>query len=705
MSVIQKIRDKGAIVIIVVICVAIVSFLLQDAFFGKSSMISQQTAVGKVNGESLEAADFERRVSDQEAMMSQNMPGNTLDAESKQYIREQVWNSFINEQITKVEYAKLGIVVTEAELADQYYGKHPHPMVLQQFGNPQTGEYNPEAVRAIPQQIRQSGAQGEELRRQLIRFEQGLTESLLDEKYKSLLKQGVYYPKWLAAQQETEGKELANISYVNVPYATVADSTVKVSASEINDYIQKHKSAFEMEEGRNIEYITFDALPSAADSAAALAELNSLKAELDTMKNVEAFVNNNSTTKYFDFFIPNSASRHPYKDSIKNLPVGTVYGPYIDQNTIAYAKVIDRKVMPDTVKFRHIFIAIKQGESDSAAKAKADSLSGAIAKGADFAQLVATFSDDQESKAKNGEYEMTPNMQFVPEIKDFVFAEGSKAAGTKVLKLPVGYSVLQVMEQKNFGPAMKVAYLTKTVDPSAETTNKAYSAAGEFAAKYKDKAAFDKAVQEAGLTKRIANDIRSTDLIVRGLGESQELVKWAYKSSKGAVSDVISLDDRYLVAALTGIRTAGVATAAEAGPQVEPIVRQIKKAGIIAEKFKNPANLQAAADATKQPIMQAKDITFVNAYIPTLGFEPRVAGASFDKSLTSKVSAPIHGQAGVYVIKVDGYVANPNNQTDYAMLKNAFEQGFRGIIDQTLFTVLKKQANVTDDRGKIALSR
>ncbi|UYQ92862.1 SurA N-terminal domain-containing protein [Chitinophaga horti] len=696
MSVIQKIRDKYAVVIIVVICLAIVAFLLQDAFFGRNSMMSQSTSVGKVNGETLEISEYDNRLRQQEALVRRQMPDGNLDAQTQQYVREQVWNSFINEQINKEEFSKLGITVTDAEVSDQFFGKNPHRLVQQQFTDPQTGVFNVEAVRSIPQRLKTE--QNPELREQVLQFESALTQTLLDDKYKSLLKQGIYYPKWIGAQQANDGKELASISYVNVPYATIADSTVKVTESEMNDYIQKHKAMFQAEEGRRVEYVSFDALPSAADSAAAIAELTELKKELDTTAEVAAFINNNSTTKYFDEFIPNSASRHPYIDSIKNLATGTVFGPYVDQNTIGYAKIISRKIVPDSVKFRHIFIALKPGLTDSAAKRTIDSIAGAVRGGADFAALVQTYSDDAESKAKNGEYELTITAQFIPELKDFAFAEGNRGK-TEVVKLPnIGYSLMQVQEQKNFGPAMKIAYLTKTVDPSAETSSKAYNNAGEFAAKYKTQAEFDKAVQEKGLNKRIADNIRPVDMVVPGLGESRELVTWAYKAEKGNISNVISLEDRYIVAVLTGAREAGTAPLSEVRPMVEPEVRKQKKAAMIEEKLKSPANLQAAASASNQPVLQVGEITFLNGFIPSLGFEPRVAGAAFNKALTGKVSAPIHGNAGVYVIKVDAYTANPNAQADFVLQKNAFEQNFRSTIDQALFQVLKKQADIKDNR-------
>jgi peptidyl-prolyl cis-trans isomerase D len=88
-----------------------------------------------------------------------------------------------------------------------------------------------------------------------------------------------------------------------------------------------------------------------------------------------------------------------------------VFGPYVDGANYVLAKMVDRRIMPDSVKVRHILI--KTGEkgqptlADSIAKKRIDSIAGAAQAGADFNTLVLTYSDDQGSKNTMGEYEFT----------------------------------------------------------------------------------------------------------------------------------------------------------------------------------------------------------------------------------------------------------------------------------------------------------
>jgi peptidyl-prolyl cis-trans isomerase D len=698
MSVIQKIRDKYAVVIIVLICLAIVSFLLQDVFFGRNSMFSQSTNVGKVNGEELDYREYQQRIENMQERMRQQMPGASLDDQTQQYIREQAWDQFLREKIMQAQYEELGIEVTQAEVTDQIYGKNPHPLVLQYFADPQTGKFDRTVLQRVAEQVKQDPSG--QMSQQLLAFDQMITEYQKNQKYITLVHQGIYYPKWLAQMEQESNAQNANISYVQVPYASIADSTIKVTDAELNAYIQEHKALFEVKENRRIEYVAFNALASAADSALARTEFEKLRAELDTTPDVAGFIKLNSELPYYDGYAPRNTIQVPAKDSIIDLPIGKTYGPYQDNNLLVYAKVIDRKTLPDTVKIRQILVAIQPGVSDSVAKSRADSLEAVIRGGGDFAALATQFSDDPNSKQTGGEYTLTPNGYFANEleaVKEFAF-EGTSGA-LKVVKMPIGYAVVKITEQKNFGPALKIAYLAKPVDASSTTSSEALALANDFASKNGDWKTFEKTVQEKGLDKRQQN-LAPMDFVIPGLGSSREIVSWAYKADKGEVSPVFTLEDKFVVAVLTAAREAGTAPLDEVRPQVEAEVKKNKKAEQIIAKMKSPATVEAAASATNQPVLTADGISFATPFIPSLGFEPRVSGAAFNKAWgTAKATAPIQGNGGVYVLKVNTYVPSGQPALDYAQQRTAYEQNLRQLTDNQLFEALKKKSNVKDDRA------
>ncbi|WP_341834058.1 SurA N-terminal domain-containing protein [Chitinophaga pollutisoli] len=697
MSVIQKIRDKYAVWIIVLICLAIVSFLLQDVFFGRSGM-SQSNVVGKVNGEELTIADYQRRIEFTTDQMRQRMPGQTFDEEAQQYFREEAWNGFLRENIMAKQYEALGIVVTDAELVDAYSVNNPHPMVRQQFSNRETGAYDP----SLLQQFNQAARQDPNMKAQILAFEQSIVEYQQNLKYYSLINKGIYYPKWLAKQQQEDAAKNANIGYVQVPYATIADSTIKPTDSELNKFIADNKAMFEVPEGRKIEYVSFDVIPTAADSAAAFAEIQKLKAEMDTTPDVTQFVKLNSEYNQYDGYVSRSAIQVPNKDSIIDLPKGASFGPYIDGNMLVYAKMLDRKNMADTVKIRQVLIFAQQG-SDSIAKRQADSVEAVVRGGGDIAAIASAISQDPAAKENGGEVTLAPHTDVpaeLAEVKTFAF-EGATGA-VKTVKLPIGYAVVKITEQKNIGPALKIAYLGKRVDASSASSNDMLTAANEFAAANTNRTAFDKTVQEKGLNKRIAENIQPMDFVLPGLGSSREIVSWAYSAGKNEVSRVFSLEDRFVIAVLTSIREKGTAPLDEVRPTVEAEVRKLKKAEQIIAKLGTPANLDAAAKATNQPVLTAEGVNFSSSYAPALNFEPRVIGAAFNKAWgTNKVSAPIQGQAGVFVIQVNNYTTADVPALDYAQQSQAFEGGIQQLIQQQLFqSVLKKNSSVKDNRAE-----
>ena len=60
MSIIQKIRDKAAVVLTVMISISLIAFLVQDAFIGGNNNLfgGQPSAVGSINGNEVELLDF-----------------------------------------------------------------------------------------------------------------------------------------------------------------------------------------------------------------------------------------------------------------------------------------------------------------------------------------------------------------------------------------------------------------------------------------------------------------------------------------------------------------------------------------------------------------------------------------------------------------------------------------------------------------------
>jgi peptidyl-prolyl cis-trans isomerase D len=712
MSIIQVIRERAAWLVFGLIALSLIGFLLMDAFVGKSRLFgTRSTVVGVINGEKIEYNDFQKQVSDQEDRYKAQ--GYPVNEGMQQNIRDGVWRQMVEEAVLDENYSKLGLDVSDKEINDMLVGPNAIPDIKQAFTDPKTGVFNAQAAAEQINQLRniyKAGTKKADKNYEGARrfFEESLPQIIkmrLREKYTALLANSAYVPKWMIEKMNTDNSLKASISYVNTPYFSIPDSSVKVSDEEINAYVGQHPDQYKQEESRSIAYVTFDASPSPGDSAKLRQQLTDLAKEFATATSAEAFLGRVGTDQqYYDHYIPKSKIQVPNKDSIFALSKGDVFGPYLDGGSYTVAKLIDVKTLPDSVRARHILVqtADRNGQplmEDSVARKKIDSIKNLIDHGARFDSVAAKLSDDAESKVKGGDLGYFASDRMVPEFADFCF--NGKVGEKKIVKSQFGYHYIEIMDQKNFEPAYKIAYLSRKIETSQETDQAASGLASQFAGESRDAKSFDDNIQKEHLQKLVAPDITPSEYSVPGLGLNRKLVQWIYESDLGNVSEPFTVGDKYVVALLTEINKPGTMTAAKARNLVEPILRNKKKAAQIMAKLGTPATLEAASASSGQTVMHADSILFASPYIPNVGQEGKVIGASFDKQLTGKpASPPIAGNGGVFVIKVENVSAMSNPNADLQQQRFMQEQQQKARISNTLVDALRKMAKVEDDRGK-----
>jgi peptidyl-prolyl cis-trans isomerase D len=709
MSVIQSIRDKAAWIIIGAIALALIAFIVQDALQGggRGLFSGNSTTLGKVNGTSIDVRDFEARYKmAEDNYRAQNYPVND---QLRSQIRESLWNEFVEDALMTDEYAKLGITVSDKEVGDILYGANPPQMLKQQFTD-STGTFNAQAAYQAIRSLKKGSPQytsfwGE--------FVPALEKSRQREKFTSLVGKSMYVPKWLLEKTNAENSQRAAISYVNVPYSTISDSTIRLTEDDIREYVDKHKEAYQQENERNLVYVSFDASPSAKDSQAIynnVAKQRDALAAANTTAEIQTVIANSaSETPFFDGYVLSSHMQMGNADTLRKLADGQIIGPYLDGPNYTMAKMIGRRQMPDSVKCRHILIKIgdQQGQArtDSAAKKLIDSIETAIKGGANFDSMVVKYSDDAGSKDKKGEYEFT-SMQFSNLSKEFaeVIFYGN-VGDKKVVKVEnqsySGYHYIEVLSQKKVETAFKIAYVSQAIVPSDETINTASGMASQFAAGSRDLKQFDDNVTKGKLNKLQA-DVKESDFMIMGLGESREIIRWAFNDAKkGTVAEhAYQVGDKFVVPAVTGVSEKGTMSVEKARPLVEYKVRNQKKAENIVKKIGNASTLEAVAQATGQQVFNNDSISFGSTFIPNVGNEMRVLGASFNKDYQSKISGPIKGEIGVFVIKVNNISAVPNPNFNAKAQQQAMQQQMGAMFGYRVMEIMKKSANIKDNRIK-----
>jgi peptidyl-prolyl cis-trans isomerase D len=392
------------------------------------------------------------------------------------------------------------------------------------------------------------------------------------------------------------------------------------------------------------------------------------------------------------------------KDSIVGAGVGNIYGPYLDGNAYVLSKVTGMRNQPDSVKARHILISTFDRNTqqpsipDSVAKGRIDSIFNAIKGGASFATLAETISDDPGSAAKGGDLGYFSSGMMVKEFNDFCFEKSTGAI--EVVKTQFGYHLIQIMDQKNFLPAYKIAYLSRNIDPSLETVNDAMNAANQFSGNSRTLKAFDENIVKDKYNKLLAVDIRSNDFNIQGLGVNRSIVRDIFSANVGDVLDPIEMSGQYVVIAITGEDESGMMSVAKARPQVESILRNEVRAEKIISKLGTITTLEALASSNNTVVAQADSVSFVSPVINGVGFEPSVGGFAFAKENNQKVSKPIAGNSGVFVIKTISVGAISNLSTGADDTRNNLLNQAKGSATGGSMAALRERAKIEDMRNK-----
>jgi peptidyl-prolyl cis-trans isomerase D len=704
MSIIQSIRDKAAPVVIGVIALSLIGFILMDAGRrGFGSNVSPKDAIGAINGESVSYEQFMAKIKQNEQAYEMN--GRTVDENTRQQIYGDTWRQLIETTLLDQEFAKLGIAVSDKEFNDLLFGKNPPEFLKQQFTNPSTGEFDVAAAKQAINELKKSkNSSNRDMVNQF--YLDPLVDGTKRQKFFALVQNSAYIPKWMAEKTIADNALIASLSFVAVPYSTVPDSTVKVSDEQIMEYVKKHKSEFEQDEkSRSIAYVSFSFSPSAADTAEVLKNLNDLKEEFRTAADPGAFITRNgSTLPFFDGYNSKNRIQIPEKDSIVGAGVGNVYGPYLDVQSYVLSRVVDVKTLPDSVRAKHILIGTYDPRTqqpkldDSTAKKKIDSVQALINGGADFDALARVLSDDEGSKEKGGDLGYFAGGAMVKEFNDFCFEK--KTGDMGVVKTQFGYHLIKIVDQKNFAPAYKIAYLAKPIEASQATINDALNKANVFAGNSRDFKAFESNITKGSLNKLIAQDIKENDYSVPALGVSRALVRDIFKADVGDVLEPFELNNQFVVVAVTGEEKKGLPSVAKARPLVESIVRNEQKAKVLTVKMSGATALEALSQKVGQPVQKADSVSFVTPLLPGAGYEMKPGGYAFYKNALNKVSTPIAGTSGVYVVRVDaaGTKVDPTANVE-DLRKNLLNQQ-RGNILYSSFEALRKSASIDDKRSK-----
>jgi peptidyl-prolyl cis-trans isomerase D len=399
MATLQNIRNRGGLMVAIVIGLALGAFILGDMLnSGSKLMRPSQLKIAEIDGESIQYPDFQKKVEELSEIYKMNTQQTQIDENTWEQIREQVWQGYLQENILGKATEKLGITVSSEELFDLVQGNNPHPIIQQLFKNQQTGQVDKSTILQFLKSLETNATPQQ--KSYWLYIENQIKQDKLRTKYNNLVSKGLYVTSDEAKKSLEARNQNANIQYVVLNYSSVPDADVKVSDSELEEYYNKHKDEYKQEKTRKIEYVTFDVLPSAADNAATQKWITDAKTEFASVQDNKQYISVNSESPFDPSFFKKEELSPTLAEWAFTAQQGEIYGPYFENNAYKLAKIDQFKMLPDSVQASHILINPQTAGSLPKAQALADSIKKLLENGADFSQLAIKYSEDKGSAIK-----------------------------------------------------------------------------------------------------------------------------------------------------------------------------------------------------------------------------------------------------------------------------------------------------------------
>jgi len=701
MALITKIR-RNLWLVLILLGLALAAFILMDMTSSQNMGGSTQFNVGAVNGEDISWQDFQNA----ENVLYSGSAGNIYGK------REALWNYMVRTEIFEQEAEEIGFNVTDEEMEELQFGNNISPVIERNFADPQTGRLNAEALNNFRQALNAGTLPPQSQR--FWEFQKGQIRSdRLQSKLQNLVIKGMYMPEWSVTKRHYENNNKMDFAYVQIPFDKVDDSQVNVSDADIQAYIDANPGEYTIdEENRNLVYVGFNVEPTKQDSVDIIASLGELRADFEKMTDGDSLFVENNYGQIEDTYYKKSVLSSYLQDTIEGMEVGGIVGPYQDGNDYKVAKLMDKKVIADSVKVRHILRSVQEQAQYAPAAALLDSLKKEIESGrASFDSLAPRFSQDPGSGAKGGDLGYTAPGRMVPQFNNLIFYKANPGE-LKIVATQFGLHLVEVTDQKFLGneESYRVAYLKEAIIPSEETQNVKYDEVSQFVGKNRTYADLEKTVNaDESLEFKFANGLLKNSYAVGDLPESnasRNMVKWAFDSDvePGNVSpeiytfedDVNYFNSQYVVAALTAINPAGKASVATVRDEVRGKVVKEKKGEIIKSQISN-TNLASIAEKFGSKVDTAKGAVFISAFIPGLGAEPKSIGTAFGLG-EGETAGPIVGNTGVYYIKAmtKEEAFEPNN---IAQLRKVNSSQLPTRVANSLSDALKKMVPIEDQRS------
>ena len=665
MAAIGKIRSWGP-VLASVIGLALFAFIAEEAFRSCEATSNQRRQqVGEVLGKKISVQEYQALVDEFQDVIKMTQGRDNLTEEELNQVKDQVWQTFVNNTILESEAAKVGLTVTDEELQN-ILKSGTNPMLMQTpFVNQQTGRFDASQLTkflADYKKMQETGgnAQLAEQYQHIYNYwkfiEKTLRQQTLGQKYQSLLAHSLISNPVSAKRAFDAQNEESDVLLASLPYTAIKDGDVEVSDAEVKAKYNEQKEQYrQYVESRDIKYVDVQVVASAADRAALDKTMKEAQQQFEAGQvPAEVVRKAQSQLPYTGILATRGAFPADIAAKIDSMQVGQVTAPFETayDNTLNVIKLIAKTQLPDSVEFRQIQVG---GETVEAARKTADSIATALKGGADFEALAKKYGQTGEKQwMTSAMYERSQTID--ADTKTYITTLSTAAVGeVKNLEFTQANIVLQVTARKALVNKYDVAVVKHPINFSKDTYSQAYNKFSQYVSENKTIEELEKNAAKFGYQVQVRPNLYNSEHNVAGLRSTRDAMKWIYEAKAGQVSPLYECgnNDHLLVVALEKIHPQGYRDLDDVKELVKSEVIRDKKFQKAAEKLAGVKDIAAAKEkgATVDSVNQ---ITFsAPVYVQaTGGREPALSGAVASAKQGQFSAKPVKGNQGAYLFSV-----------------------------------------------------
>ena len=707
MAALGKIRKRG-VALVIIIGLGLFAFIAEEAFRSCEATKNQQRQqVGEVLGNKINVQEFQALVDDYQEVLKMTQGVDNFSEEQLNSIKDEVWNEYVNEQIIAHETELLGLTVTDEELQN-IMKEGTNPMLLRSpFVNQETGRFDATMLTKFLADYKRSlkNSQLAESYEKVYKYwqfiEKQLRQQTLAQKYQALLA-NCLISNPISAKMAFEGQnQESDIQLASMPYSSINDNDVKVDDADLKSKYEAEKEMFKQTvETRDIKYVSFQVVASAADRKALMTTMVDASQKLQSGANPAEVVRKaQSQFPYTGLAATKRAYPFDIAAKLDSMAVGQTTAPFETKgdNTLNVVKLISKTQMPDSIEYRQIQIG---GATAEAAHKTADSVYTALKAGADFAELAKKYGQTGDSQwLTSAMYENSNTMD--EESKNYLNAINNLAVNdVKNLEFTQGNIVIQVLNRKAMVDKYDVAVIKHTIDFSKSTYSDAYNKFSQYVSENKTLADLEKNAAKFGFNVQERKDLFNSEHNVAGLRATREAMKWIFDAKEGEVSPLYECgnNDNLLVVAMTKIHPVGYRSLDAVKDILRQEVIRDKKFEQLKAKLAGVADI-AAAEAKGARIDSVNQITFsAPVFVQATGAsEPALAGAVAASKQGDFSKAVVKGNGGAYLFKVLKKSERPGAKFDEKVAEQQLQQQAMQAAGRFLQELYQK-ADVVDNR-------